>query len=183
MKLIKLLLPAIMASIIVCPAAVVQAKPVICSFDIEDPSEIKRTVALSKMGIKIEIPANYRAIAKADGSIDFTDNGTYQLFDCLSKNPGALGGRGYPGITVYKSKNNYLYSNVQDMVTGMSNFFIVWEKKQVNNTTFHNLKLRIKTKKGIIEVEQIDEEPIENEQQANELRTRLIQIASTIDIL
>ncbi|MEH2298858.1 MAG: hypothetical protein V7K88_07345 [Nostoc sp.] len=131
----------------------------------------------------MSIPANYRSIALKDGSIEFVDNGTYQLFQCVAKNPGA-GGRGYFGIKVYKSKIDYLYSNVQDMVPGRANFFIVWEKRQENNTTFHALKLRIKTKKGILEVEDInDNGPITTEQEANELRTGLIEIASIIDIL
>lgn len=182
MRLIKLLLPVIMAGIVVSPV-LVQAKQTICAFDEEAASEIKRTVALTNMGIKIEIPANYRAVARTGGSIEFVDNGTYQLFQCIAKNPGA-GGRGYIGIKIYKSKTNYLYANVQDTVPGKPNFFIVWEKRQDNDTTFHDLKLRIKTRKGIIEVEQVnDNGPITTEQEANELRTGLIELASIIDTI
>ncbi|MEH2294747.1 hypothetical protein [Nostoc sp.] len=182
MRLNKIFLPMILACIVACPV-LAQAKPTICAFDEETASEIKRTVTLTNMGIKISIPANYRAIAIADGSIEFVDNGTYQLFQCVAKNPGA-GGRGYFGIKVYKSKINYLYSNVQDIVPGKPNFFIVWEKKQENDTTFHSLKLRIKTKKAILEVENVnDNGPITTEKEAQELRTGLIEIASIIDIL
>ena len=181
MRLIKFLLPVIMAGIVAYPV-LVQAKQTICAFDEEAASEIKRTVTLTNMGIKISIPANYRAVARTGGSIEFVDNGTYQLFQCVAKNPGA-GGRGYSGIEVYKSKTNYLYSNVQDTVPGKPNFFIVWEKTQLDNNTFHHLKLRIKTKKGILEVEQITDEPITTEQEANELRSGLIEMASIIDIL
>ncbi|WP_298912488.1 hypothetical protein [uncultured Nostoc sp.] len=181
MRHIKLLLPVIVAGIVVSPV-LVQAKQTICAFDEEAASEIKRTVTLTNMGIKISIPANYRAVARTGGSIEFVDNGTFQLFQCVAKNPGA-GGRGYTGIKIYKSKTNYIYSNVQDMVPGRPNFFIVWEKRQLDNNTFHDLKLRIKTRKGILEVEQINEDPITTEQEAQELRTEIIQIASIIDIL
>lgn len=174
----------ILASTLLYPAVAQTSKPVSCNFDIEDPSKIKRVVALTSMGIKMEIPANYRALARTDGSIEFIDNGTYQLFQCVAKNPRALGGgREYIGIKVYKSKANYLYANVQDTVPGKPNFFIVWEKRQDNDTTFHDLKLRIKTRKGILEVEQINEGPITTEQEAQELRTELIEIASIINII
>lgn len=182
MRLIKLLLSVIMAGIVVSPV-VAQAKQTICAFDEEAASEIKKTYSLTNMGIKISIPANYRAVARTGGSIEFVDNGTYKMFQCLLNNPGA-GGRGYFGIKVYKSKIDYLYSNVQNIVPGRPNFFIVWEKTQDNGTTFHDLKLRIKTRNGILEVEQINgDEPITTEQEANELRTRLIEMASIIDTI
>ncbi|WP_414514422.1 hypothetical protein [Nostoc sp. PCC 9305] len=63
------------------------------------------------------------------------------------------------------------------------NFDIEDPSKIKNDTTFHDLKLRIKTRKGILEVEQINEGPITTEQEAQELRTELIEIASIIDII
>ncbi len=39
-------------------------------------------------------------------------HGTFQLLQCLKNNLGAIGGRGYVRIKVYKSKTNYLYIGI-----------------------------------------------------------------------
>ncbi|WP_427162629.1 hypothetical protein ACQFX9_14400 [Aliinostoc sp. HNIBRCY26] len=168
---------------LISPASAQKKRTIHCNYPFEEPSNVQRTLRLNKFGIIINIPANYRAMAAVDGSIHFTDNGTYQLLNCLKNNPGATGGREYNAIIVDKSKANYLYSNVYDKVPGKENMFIVWEKTEHDNYTSHKISLRIKTNKGIMEVSLSESYPVMHEQDVkNEIRS-IIQIAQGIQII
>lgn len=158
-------------------------KFIVCDTPEETASEIKKTVSLPNMGIRVEVPANYRAVGRKDDSTLFVDNGTYKYLQCVANNPGA-GGRGIFGFMVERSKANYLYSNVQDEVPGKPNFFIVWEKQPLGEETSHLLSLRIKTQKGIIEVTEVDGNgPITTETEAIQQRNNLVELASIIEII
>ncbi|MBD2472647.1 hypothetical protein H6G90_34425 [Nostoc sp. FACHB-145] len=165
------------------PALAQRKEPVDCNFNVEEASNINRTVRLDKFGITIDIPLNFRAMSRVDGSVEFLDNGTYQLFNCLAKNPGAAGARGYAAIKVAKSKTNYLYSNVYEKVPGKDNMFIVWQKDRQEEVTFHSLSVRIKSSRGIVEIEIIEDSPLENEEDAKEIFKSLLKIAEGTKVI
>ncbi|OBQ34031.1 MAG: hypothetical protein AN487_19075 [Anabaena sp. CRKS33] len=122
----------------------------------ESPSELSRRIELKQFGIALKIPANFRAIARTDGSVSLVDNGTFKAIECVAKNPNAIG-HGYDyEIEIYKSSENFLYSNVHNKLPGKDNVFIVWKTTSLNYTDDnyeHEIKLRIKTSKGLIEIE------------------------------
>ncbi|WP_225880375.1 hypothetical protein [Anabaenopsis elenkinii] len=131
----------------------VNAEFVDCSRADQEPSKFHRTIILDKFGISMTIPANHRAMARDNGTVEILDGATYDRWVCLTQNPRADGAGGYYGITVYKSEASYLYQNVWDKVPGKENMYIVWEKTLADQGFgFHYIKLRIKTKKGLVEI-------------------------------
>jgi hypothetical protein len=64
------------------------------------PSETLRTLELPQFGINIDIPENYRALARNDGSVQILDPGTFELISCLARGGEALGARGMSSLTV-----------------------------------------------------------------------------------
>lgn len=57
-------------------------------------SETTRRLTLTQFGIALEIPENFRAMLRSDGSVEVMDPGTYRLFRCQ-----AMGGPPPPGAT------------------------------------------------------------------------------------
>lgn len=121
-----------------------------CIRNPESPSKITRSIKLKNFDITLDIPANYRVIALTDGSIKIVDNGTYKFIVCSNKEPRNMlyAYEIYYYWLVKKSNETFLYSNVSDKVPGIDNVYIVWKKEPVDE-----IKLRIKTKKGLIEIE------------------------------
>lgn len=129
---------------------------VACSNEPESPSKLSRTIELKQFGIALKIPANFRAIARTDGSVSLVDNGTFKSLECFAKNPNAVGASGYDSVSIYKSSETFIYSNVYNKLPGKDNVFIVWKKTPLEyeeNTYDHEIKLRIKTSNGLIEIE------------------------------
>ncbi|MEA5625295.1 hypothetical protein [Nostoc sp. UHCC 0251] len=170
---------------IVAYPIVAQAGEVNCTFPQEDPSNKKKIVTLNSMGIKISIPSNYRSMARGDGSIDLVDNGTFQMFDCLVNNPEGVGGRGYNSINIYKSKAKKLFSNSEsfEVVPNQPNMRVIWQQHGEEHDLSYSVKLRIKTKKGLIEVEQTLFEVLIGTDGVKNKIDEMIEIASLIDIL
>ncbi|MBD2415730.1 hypothetical protein FACHB389_25680 [Nostoc calcicola FACHB-389] len=161
-----------------------QAKFVDCSKPTQKPSQFDRNIVLDKFGISMKIPANYRAISMADGTVDIVDGGTYEEFVCRAKNPGA-GGEGYYSITVYESKASYLYEGVWDKVPKKENMYIIWEKKSTgqDGLYFNYLNLRIKTKKGLVEIYAGDEQTPVHEDDVKAALEEILKIAEKTEIL
>jgi hypothetical protein len=67
----------------------------ICETDgnYEQTSQTYRTVELPQFGISVDIPSNYRAMARQNGSVEILHPDDYQMFQCLVN--GGRGGRGY----------------------------------------------------------------------------------------
>jgi hypothetical protein len=161
-----------------------QAKFVDCSRPTQEASQFDRTIVLDKFGISMRIPANYRAISMANDTVEIVDGGTYEEFVCRGKNPGA-GGEGYYGITVYKSKASYLYEGVWDKVPNKENMYIIWEKNSTgeDGLYFNYLKLRIKTKNGLVEIYAGDEQTPVNEDDVKAALEEILKIAEKTEIL
>jgi hypothetical protein len=71
-----------------------------------EPSYTYRTLELPQFGINIDIPENYRAIAKNDGSIEILDAGNFELRSCIARGGKFVlprGGTG--GLTIRLVKN------------------------------------------------------------------------------
>ena len=95
-------------------------------------------------------------MAKIDGSVSIVNNGTFKSLECFAKNPHAVGGSGYDSILIYKSSETFIYSNVYNKFPGKENAFIVWKKTPFQNEYDiyeHEIKLRIKTPQGLIEIQ------------------------------
>ena len=154
-----------------------------CSRPPQEPSKFNRTVILDKFGISMTIPANYRAMARVNGTVEIVDGGTYEAFVCSARNPGATGS-GYYGILVYKSEVSYLYENVWDKVPDRENMYIVWEKTDAGGESyFHSIKLRIKTKKGLVEIYGRSEHSIETDDEVRLELQDIFAVAQSIEIL
>ncbi|WP_375467904.1 hypothetical protein [uncultured Nostoc sp.] len=181
MRLNKLLLPVILVGSLVLPG-IAQAKQVRCEYKEEEPSKINRVVPLMRMGIKITIPSNHRAIAKKDGSVELLDSGTYNLLNCLANNPGAKGDAlDYYSLIISKSKTSLLNDGLYQSLE--NNKIISWIIKREGESIFHTVKLRIKSKKGLVEVEQTTLGPITSEAEAKEEIKGLVEIAKHIEII
>ncbi|AHJ27026.1 hypothetical protein PN465_22850 [Nodularia spumigena CS-584] len=131
-----------------------------CGIEAEYPSQLSRSIELQQFGIRLKIPANYRVIAKTDGSVSIVDNGTFKGLECFAKNPHAVGGSGYDSILIYKSSETFIYSNVYNKFPGKDNVFIVWKTTPLDyeyDTYEHEIKLRLKTPKGLIEIESLSD--------------------------
>lgn len=127
-----------------------------CGIEAEYPSKLSRNIELKQFGVALKIPANYRVMGITDGSVSLVDNGTFKSLECFAKNPNAVGGSGYDSISIYKSSETFIYSNVYDKLPGKDNVFIVWKKTPLNDADDnyeHEIKLRVKTSKGLIEIE------------------------------
>jgi hypothetical protein len=161
------------------------ANPVSCAFESEEASQLNKTLKLDKFGIAIDIPVNYRAIGRTNGSVQLVDNGTYQGIACFAKNPTATGGSGYTSLLIYKSRETFLYSNVQNKVPNKENIFLVVKKNPLDQSYqyyVYEVKLRMKTKKGFIELEYLSDEPIEDTSVEN-IKDILLKVAENIQIL
>jgi len=163
-----------------------QTNIVHCGVVVEQDSKLKKTIRLEKFGIAMQVPANYRAIAITDGSVTIVDNGTYKAINCHANHPNAVGSS-YDYLSVYKSSENFLYANVYDKVPDKENIFIIWKKTPIDNTYKyyrHEVKLRIKTNKGIVEIERIFGEPVEDGSiNVEEVLKVLLEIGKNIQIL
>ena len=149
-------LSCLITNLISFPVKAETSNLVNCGIEQESPSELSRRIELKQFGIALKIPANFRAIARTDGSVSLVDNGTFKGIECVARNPNAIG-HGYDyEIEIYKSSENFLYSNVHNKLPGKDNFFIVWKTTPLNyidDNYEHEIKLRIKTSKGLIEIE------------------------------
>lgn len=70
------------------------------------PSYTYRTLELPQFGIDIDIPENYRTMAKNDGSIEILDPGNFELRSCIARGGKVVlprGGSG--GLTIRLVKN------------------------------------------------------------------------------
>lgn len=156
---------------------------VTCDMSREEPSKIRRQIQLDDFGISFNIPANYRAVAMTNGTVMIVDNGIYQDMKCFDENPNAAGQTSIEYLSVYKSSESFLYSNVYDKVPGKENVFIVWKKMPIDATSnTHEIKLRIKSKTGVIEIESILGEPIYDDS-AKYVLEELLNIGRSIQIL
>jgi hypothetical protein len=127
-----------------------------CGIEPESISKLTRSIQLKQFGIGLKIPANYRVMGLMDGSVSLVDNGTFKGLECLNKNPNACCGSGYSYVLISKSIEPFIYSNVYNKLPGKDNVFIVWKKTPLNDQEDnyeHEIKLRIKTPKGLIEIE------------------------------
>lgn len=71
-----------------------------------EASETYRTLELPQFGINIDIPENYRAIARNDGSIEILDPGNFELRSCMARGGKVVFGRGGAGgLTIRLVKN------------------------------------------------------------------------------
>lgn len=155
-----------------------------CGIEYQEPSKFNRIIILDKFGISMTIPANYRAMAKDNGTVEILDGGTYDAFVCHAQNPGATGGSGYYSIEIYKSKASYLYENVWDKVPGKENMYIVWEKTYAGQElNYHYIKLRIKTKKGLVEIDAGSEHSTQTEDDVKAALQDILEIAQNTEIL
>ncbi|MTJ30201.1 hypothetical protein [Aphanizomenon sp. UHCC 0183] len=127
-----------------------------CGIEAEYPSKLSRNIELKQFGVALKIPANYRVMGRTDGSVSLVDNGTFKSLECFAKNPNAVGASGYDSISIYKSSETFIYSNVYNKLPGKDNVFIVWKKIPLNDADDnyeHEIKLRVKTSKSLIEIE------------------------------
>ncbi|MEA5579628.1 hypothetical protein [Anabaena sp. UHCC 0451] len=127
-----------------------------CGIEAEYPSKLSRNIELKQFGVALKIPANYRVMGRTDGSVSLVDNGTFKSLECFAKNPNAVGASGYDSISIYKSSETFIYSNVYNKLPGKDNVFIVWKKTPLNDADDnyeHEIKLRVKTSKSLIEIE------------------------------
>ena len=159
-----------------------------CGYGYEEDSKITRNILLKELGISLQFPANYRAMRLTDGSVKIVNNGIYKAIVCYQKKSGyMLPDYGhYHYWLVKKSNENFLYSNIYDKVPGIDNVYIVWNKKPVDNSLEHEIKLRIKTKTGLIEIEKeahdYDLQPFDDEYIKGKIR-ELVILAKNIKIL
>ena len=63
------------------------------------PTAERRSLRLAQFGITVEIPDNYRAILRNDGSVQVVDPGTYNLIRCEILGGDPLG-RGYSELVI-----------------------------------------------------------------------------------
>ncbi len=72
----------------------------ICETDgnYEPPSSTYKTIKLEDFGISVDIPDNYRAMKRQNGSVEILHPDDYQWIQCLVN--GGLGGRGYYSETI-----------------------------------------------------------------------------------
>ncbi len=71
-----------------------------------EASETYRTLELPQFGINIDIPENYRAIARNDGSIEILDPGNFELISCIARGGKVVSARGGAGgLTIRLVKN------------------------------------------------------------------------------
>jgi len=177
MKVISIITLLAIAMLPIYPA---QAKKAECIGKVEATSLIKKNIRLEKFGISMDIPANFRTIAKTDGSITIVDNGVYQWMVCESNHPGAGGlGTEISSINVQSSSATYFYSNVYDRVPGKEDMFVIVE---INGESY-KISLRVKTKTGVIEIFKDDGEPTEGQEQAKYKIQEIIELAQGINIL
>jgi hypothetical protein len=149
-------LSCLITNLISFPVKAETSNLVNCGIEAEYPSKLSRNIELKQFGVALKIPANYRVMGITDGSVSLVDNGTFKSLECFAKNPNAVGGSGYDSISIYKSSETFIYSNVYDKLPGKDNVFIVWEKTPLNDADDnyeHEIKLRVKTSKGLIEIE------------------------------
>lgn len=58
----------------------------------EQASTVLRTVRLENYGLEVDIPSNYRAMQREDGSVEILHPGDYEMLQCI-----AQGGYGFGG--------------------------------------------------------------------------------------
>lgn len=63
----------------------VSAQPDLCNDQLEMASSSTRIFQLKDIGIELDIPANYRAIKKQDGSIEFVTAKEYEIIQAIKK--------------------------------------------------------------------------------------------------
>ena len=149
-------LSCLITNLISFPVKAETSNLVNCGIEAEYPSKLSRNIELKQFGVALKIPANYRVMGLMDGSVSLVDNGTFKSLECFAKNPNAFGGSGYDSISIYKSSETFIYSNVYDKLLGKDNVFIVWKKTPLNDADDnyeHKIKLRVKTPNGLIEIE------------------------------
>ncbi|MFM2064200.1 MAG: hypothetical protein RLZZ507_3871 [Cyanobacteriota bacterium] len=64
------------------------------------PAHTLRTLELPQFGISIDIPENYRALARNDGSVQILDPGNFELISCISRGGTAPFARGMSSFTI-----------------------------------------------------------------------------------
>lgn len=144
----------------------------------EEPSKLTRIIKLDKFGFSITVPANYRAMLKNNGTIEIMDNGTFKLTYCGDKINIPVG-RGSEALIISKSRE-YLYSNVVDKVSNKPKMFFVI-KTSYDTRTIYRTMLRLRTSKGIIDLE-IDGIPTDNKEDALKEIENLHKLADNIRI-
>jgi len=72
--------------------------------EVPPASEI-RTLALPQFGIDVDIPANYRAVARKDGAVQILDPGSYELMRCRARGGTAPFARGMSAMTIRLVQN------------------------------------------------------------------------------
>ncbi|NJO11837.1 MAG: hypothetical protein HC873_21920 [Leptolyngbyaceae cyanobacterium SL_1_1] len=69
-------------------------------------SETLRTLELPQFGINIDIPENYRALARNDGSVEILDPGNFELASCVARGGEVTFGRGTSSFTIRLVNNS-----------------------------------------------------------------------------
>jgi hypothetical protein len=180
-------LSCLITNLISFPVKAETSNLVNCGIEQESPSELSRRIELKQFGIALKIPANFRAIARTDGSVSLVNNGTFKSLECFAKNPNAVGASGYDSILIYKSSEIFIYSNVYNKLPGKDNVFIVWKKTPLeyeDNTYEHEIKLRVKTSKGLIEIEGLSDVRKEGKlSEFDDFLQSLLEVVRDVEVL
>jgi hypothetical protein len=54
-----------------------------------------RTVELPQFGINLDIPEDYRTMARKDGSVEIMDPNHFELVSCIARGGKAIGAHGW----------------------------------------------------------------------------------------
>jgi hypothetical protein len=183
----KAILSGMLLSFLILYPVLSQSRPgklPFCDFSEEEPSEIKRTVTLTDVGIKITIPVNTRVVKKNDGSIELMDNGTYKLIQCMNKPNSGVAGRGHISTIIEKITPEYFYDYVIKEVPNKPQMYIASKTILLEDgvKTFE-FWLRIKTPQGVFDLkDNVPTYPTSQEEIKVELEGLEI-FASLIDII
>jgi hypothetical protein len=183
----KAILSGIILSFLICYPTLAQSRPgklPFCNFPEEEPSEIKRTVTLNEVGIRITIPVNTRVVKRNDGSIELMDNGTYKLIQCMNQPNSGVVARGHISTIIKKVTPEYFYDYVIKEVPNKPQIYIAQRKVSLGGSmNAVESWLRIKTPKGVFDLkDNVPTYPTSEEEIKAELEGLEI-FASLIDII
>ena len=96
LKIIFLTLSVLLSTIFPFNSTIAQ----ICETDdnFEEAAQTSRTLELSQFGISVDIPSNYRAMARQNGTVEILHPDDYKIFQCLVN--GGSAGSGYYSETI-----------------------------------------------------------------------------------
>lgn len=97
---LNLVAPGLLGAAPPLPAVFSQADANPCeNTDVVPATDTQRELTLEQFGVAVEIPENYRAILRNDGSVQVVDPGTYNLIRCEATGGNPLG-RGYAELVI-----------------------------------------------------------------------------------